>query len=135
MFSDSSTNLVAIIAYQTLHNVFRLGRERSNNEQRARGEGKPETTSIISATIFPHPRTPLKNPVKLVFHHSNKVCILPVASIHLVNKCKFLTPAFDWIRKTNHVLSLKILFYLYSFILSSCILINRNIRSNSVIRV
>ncbi|CAH3031299.1 unnamed protein product [Pocillopora meandrina] len=68
VFANSSTNIVAVVAYNSLHNFFRLEREASDNEQ----EKRPETSRIISAKIIPRPTSPLRVPFKLVFDHNNK---------------------------------------------------------------
>ncbi|XP_058971624.2 adhesion G-protein coupled receptor D1-like [Pocillopora verrucosa] len=78
VFANSSTNIVAVVAYNSLHNFFRLEREASDNEQ----EKRPETSRIISAKIIPHPTSPLRVPFKLVFDHNNK-------GGHLIGQCVF----------------------------------------------
>ncbi|XP_027051800.1 adhesion G-protein coupled receptor D1-like [Pocillopora damicornis] len=68
VFANSPTNIVAVVAYNSLHNFFRLERKASDNEQ----EKRPETSRIISAKIIPRPTSPLRVPFKLVFDHNNK---------------------------------------------------------------
>ena len=68
VFSDTKSNRVSTIVYRTLHKVLRLRNEGSANDRSG--------SNIISATILPRPKNPLRREIKLVFNHTNQVLVI-----------------------------------------------------------
>ena len=75
VFSDKKSSRVCAIVYRTLQKVLRLRNEESGNDT--------SSSNIISATILPRPKNPLRKEIKLVFNHINQVLVINCCSSRL----------------------------------------------------
>ena len=75
VFSDKKASRVCAIVYRTLQKVLRLRNEESGNDT--------SSSNIISATILPRPKNPLRKEIKLVFNHINQVLVINCCSSRL----------------------------------------------------
>ena len=75
VFSDTKSSRVSAIVYRTLHKVLRLRNVGSGNGTSG--------SNIISATILPRPKYPLRKEIKLVFNHINQVLVIKCCSFRL----------------------------------------------------
>ena len=70
--ANSSATRASTIVYKTLNNILSLPMESKHEKENEKKRFK-SSSSIVSATIFPRPSSPMRKPVKFVFNNTNKV--------------------------------------------------------------
>ena len=68
-----SETQASTIAYKTLNNILSLRKESVKDGDENGSKRFKSDLSVISATVFPRPRSPMMKPIKLVFNHTRKV--------------------------------------------------------------
>ena len=72
VFASNSATQASTIVYKTLNNILTLEKEGAKNEEKNGKTKFRSVSSIVSATILPRPVSPMRKPIKFVFHHKNK---------------------------------------------------------------
>ena len=72
VFASNSATKASTIVYKTLNNILTLKKEDAKNEEKNGKTKFKSGSNIVSATILPLPVSPMRKPIKFVFHHKNK---------------------------------------------------------------
>ena len=72
VFASNSATKASTIVYKTLNNILTLKKEDAKNEEKNGKTKFKSGSNIVSATILPRPVSPMRKPIKFVFHHKNK---------------------------------------------------------------
>ena len=72
VFASNSPTQASTIVYKTLNNFLTLKKEGAKNEEKNEKTKFKSGSNIVSATILPRPVSPMRKPIKFVFHHKNK---------------------------------------------------------------
>ena len=72
VFASNSATQASTIVYKTINNIMTLEKDGAKNEEKNGRTKFKSGSSIVSATILPHPVSPMRKPIKFVFYHKNK---------------------------------------------------------------
>ena len=115
VFASNSATKASTIVYKTLNNILTLKKEDAKNEEKNGKTKFKSGSNIVSATILPRPVSPMRKPIKFVFHHKNKASYQTAKTWE---KMSFLCPlsASPWVQA---VALIYLLFITFSIIFNT----------------